>query len=508
MALCLCAIFLPWSTAILSMAQMLLALNWFVDGFVNKDLCTRLRKGFTSRTSLVFISFFALHVIGLFWTSPEGMAWGLDLGRILFPVVVFSVILSGSERLTQNELRAILLFGAWSVVASTIICFIAFVPSGDGYREFSIFISHIRLSLLLCFAIVVFFHFRARTWIMVAQIIASLWALYVINRLGSIQGFMILFALGGLLLWRWLGRIQPLIRYAIRFVLIAVPLCLLFWIGSTVSQSYSLPDPAAMGAGEFTVGGEAYTYDATNPQKENGVYVWSYIAWAELDRTWKTRSRLGLADMDDSGHILYGTLFRYLSSKGLHKDSIAVMSLTASEVEAIERGVTHTGNGSKLEQRFSEVVMELGQYKAYGNADGHSVAMRLEFWKAGSAIAKANWLIGVGTGDTQIVFDEYYEAINTTLADEWRLRAHNEYLTLLISFGVLGLLWSLFSWWWPAYANGAWRDPLFIAWAVIFGISCLTDDTIETQAGATFFALYYALLVLAAPERATLRSTP
>jgi len=490
------------------MAQMLLALNWFVDGYVNKDLSARLRKGFTSTTSLVFISFFVLHVVGLLWTSPEGMAWGMDLARILFPVVVFSVILSGSERLTQKELRTILLFGAWSVVASTVICFIGFVPSGDGYREFSIFISHIRLSLLLCFAIVVFFNYRARSWIMVAQTIASLWVLYVINRLGSIQGFMILFVLGGLLLWRLLGRIQPLLRYTIRFVLIAVPLCVLVWVGSTVTKSFSLPDPVAMGAGEYTAGGEAYTYDATNPQKENGAYVWSYIAWAELDRTWKTRSRLGLADMDSSGHILYGTLFRYLSSKGLHKDSIAITGLAASEIEAIERGVTNTGNESKLEQRFSEVVMELGQYKAYGNADGHSVAMRLEFWKAGSAIAKANWLTGVGTGDTQVAFDEYYEATNSTLAEEWRLRAHNEYLTLLISFGVLGLLWTLFSWWWPAYVTGAWRDPLFIAWAVIFGISCLTDDTIETQAGATFFALYYAVLVFAAPERSSSRIEP
>ena len=64
-----------------------------------------------------------------------------------------------------------------------------------------------------------------------------------------------------------------------------------------------------------------------------------------------------------------------------------------------------------------------------------------------------------------------------------------------MTFGVFGLVWCLFAWWWPAYTLGAWRDPLFIAWAVVFGISCLTDDTVETQAGATFFGLYYALLV-------------
>jgi O-antigen ligase len=90
--------------------------------------------------------------------------------------------------------------------------------------------------------------------------------------------------------------------------------------------------------------------------------------------------------------------------------------------------------------------------------------------------------------------------MGTDLAREWWHRAHNEYLTLWISFGLFGLAFALFTWWWPAYALGAWRDPLFVAWAVIFGISCLTDDTVETQAGATFFALYYALLVFAAPR--------
>jgi len=70
---------------------------------------------------------------------------------------------------------------------------------------------------------------------------------------------------------------------------------------------------------------------------------------------------------------------------------------------------------------------------------------------------------------------------------------------LWISFGVLGLCFALYTWWYPAWRLGACKRPLFLAWAIIFGISCLTDDTIETQVGATFFALYYTLLVFAAP---------
>jgi O-antigen ligase len=126
--------------------------------------------------------------------------------------------------------------------------------------------------------------------------------------------------------------------------------------------------------------------------------------------------------------------------------------------------------------------------------------MRLEYLKVGWAIAKANWPYGVGTGDTQRAFMQEYERSGSSLSLEWRHRAHNEYLTLWITFGVFGLAWSLFCWCWPVWRTGAWRHAHFIAWAIIFGISCLTDDTIETQAGATFFGLYYALFVFAAPR--------
>ena len=68
-ALALCAIMLPWSTAILSMAQMLLVVNWLAEGVVRKDFIGRFRRAFTAAPSLVFLSIFGLHVLGLLWTT-------------------------------------------------------------------------------------------------------------------------------------------------------------------------------------------------------------------------------------------------------------------------------------------------------------------------------------------------------------------------------------------------------------------------------------------------------
>ncbi|MBL0129598.1 MAG: O-antigen ligase family protein [Flavobacteriales bacterium] len=499
-ALALCVIFLPWSTAFLSMAQMLLAANWIAEGVVTSTLKDRFRKAFTSIPDLVFLSFLILHLVGLLWT--EDLAWGLDLGRILFPILVFGVILSGSERLSAAELRLVLRLGAWSAVACGLFGLVFSGAASGDYRALSVFISHIRLALLLCMAVVIFLYYRSdQWWLNVIHLMASLTAAYLITRLSSIQGLVVLALIAAVMIWRWVKDQSLRIRTLTRALLIVVPVAMLTLVAVLIEARHAPMPKGISTLEEYTAGGERYYHDTTNTQTENGTHVWSYLAWNELHRTWKLRSDRTLDDPDDRDHPLWSTMVRYLASKGLRKDSVSVMSLSDADVRAIEQGITNALHGQRgpIRERVEEVLFELDLYRDVGLASGHSVAMRIEFQKAGWALAKTNWLCGVGTGDTQRAFDAYYTSTSSTLEAQWRLRAHNEYLTLWISFGIFGLLWSLFSWWWPAYRLGAWNNPLFIAWAIAFGISCLTDDTIETQAGATFFALYYALLVFAAP---------
>lgn len=506
-ALALCAVFLPWSTAFLSMSQMLLAANWIAAGLAQGNARRRWRSVLTSAPALAFISFLALHGIGLLWTQDLG--WGLDLCRILLPVLVFGVVLAGSEPLERHQLRLVLRLGAWSAIASGLFGLLFSGARQDDYRAISMFISHIRLALLICLAVAVLVWDWPRAWWKRSAHLAGIaLSLHLLARLGSIQGCVILAGMAATVIWRWAGRGSAARRWGVRMalaLLTAVPLALLQRAWS------SAPRPQHQGPlAERTAGGEPYHHDTLSTQTENGTPVWTYVAWGELDRTWNLRSARRLDSTDALGHPMLSTVARYLSSKGLRKDSVGVMLLSETDVKAIEQGMPSAmlqeRNGVRA--RLDEVLFELEQYRSSGRADGHSVAMRIEFLRAGWAIAKANWLFGVGTGDTQRAFDAHYESTRSALAPRWRLRAHNEYLTLLISFGLPGLLWSLFAWWWPAWRLGAWRDPLFIAWAIAFGISCLTDDTIETQAGATFFAFQYALLVFGARRDGLSAPTP
>lgn len=497
-ALALVAIGLSWGNFLMSLGQLLLVGNFLLEGALRHDLGTRASRAFTSMPMLVFLSFYALHLLGLLWT--DDLQWGLDLCRILAPVVVLAVILAASDPLHQLELRGLLLLVASGTVAATAWCGMragVWDPTVD-YRSLSCFISHIRLALLLCLAIVIFFHLWPRAaWLRIAHLAGAGWSLYYIIRLGSIAGAVILIAVALFAIWRWSSQGNGSRRWMPRSLVVLVPLMAAAYAWSCWRDFHRVQEGRNNTYLTATAGGERYHHDPMNPQRENGWYVWRNIAEPELRRVWTRRSGLPYDSLDARGQPVVSTMIRYLASLGATKDSIGLSAIKDRDIRRIEQGIASATRGerSMLRDRIDEVLFELDRYAATGDPSGYSLAMRLEFWKAGWAIARDHWLAGVGTGDTQQAFNAQYERMGSMLTPRWRLRAHNEYLTLWISFGVFGLLWCLFAWIWPAWRAGAHRHPIFIGWAIAFAISCLTDDTPETQAGATFFAFFYCLFV-------------
>lgn len=500
-ALALAAIALPWSEFLLSVAQFLLVGNWLWQGLAYHDLGGRFKRAFTSRASLLFLSFLGLHAMGLLWT--EDMAWGLDLCRILLPILAFTPVLASVPTLTEKELRTVLLLGAWSTVASTLVCMaLRYEVVGQGdYRELSIFISHIRLALMLCLSTAVFVVYAEGRWRRTAHGLAVAWILFFLDRLSSLSAAFILVLLLIYAGWYWSGSMSFKKRWALRLVMLLLPISAVLYVRWCAGQYQQIESIDLTKLDVHSAGGEPYYHDLMTPLRENGHYVWINVADHELERAWDRRSSIDYLGNDRKGQPLRHTLIHYLSSQGVRKDSIGFAALSETDIRRVEQGITSVTSGRRepIRARIEQVLYELERYRATGDANGHSVAMRLEFLRAGKAIARDHWRTGVGTGDTRPAFAEQYDRMGSTLLPKWRLRAHNEYLTLWISFGAFGLVWSLLSWLVPALARGAFRRPLFMCWAIIFVVSCLGEDTIETQMGATFFALYYTLFVFATP---------
>ena len=65
----------------------------------------------------------------------------------------------------------------------------------------------------------------------------------------------------------------------------------------------------------------------------------------------------------------------------------------------------------------------------------------------------------------------------------------------MVAFGVIGLLWFLFSMFYPLIADKRNRNYLYMVFLFIVMLSMFTDDTLETQVGATLFAFFNSFLV-------------
>jgi hypothetical protein len=211
-----------------------------------------------------------------------------------------------------------------------------------------------------------------------------------------------------------------------------------------------------------------------------------------LEASWNKRSKIKYTDKDLKGNEIDFTLIRFLTSKGVRKDEDAVNALSSQEVAAIERGVVNVNyqNISSIEGRIHEIFWELDLYKTSGDPNGHSITQRFEFWKAALGIIKENVLFGVGTGDIKNAFELEYDKMKSPLIKEWRLRSHNQYLSITVAFGIIGLLWFLITLIYPMILFNKTFDYLYITFFLIAIVSFFTEDTLETQAGVTFFAFF------------------
>lgn len=373
LALALVAVTLPWSNVLVSNAQFLLIGAWLGEGVHHRDLWDRFRRAFTDRWVLLFVSLFLLHVLGLLWT--QDLEWGLDLCRILLPILVFGTIIPTMPALTERGLWGILLAGAYSVVLSTMVCLAVAhdrLALGD-FRGVSLFISHIRLGLLLCLAVVVLLvHRPGWKWMQWTQYAAAGWALLFMWKVGSLSGAGALVAMVAALLWWRAGRTPMRVRWLLRgglLLLIAVgALAMVHLLAGTPHVAW----PERTGLPERSAGGELYYHDLEDPQIENGHFVWIEVADGELERGWSRLSKVPYDGTDERGQPLRSTLVRYLASMGLPKDSVGLMHLSPEDVQRVGSGVSNvrTGRQSPLATRLEQLRMELDRYRTTGRPTG------------------------------------------------------------------------------------------------------------------------------------------
>ena len=217
------------------------------------------------------------------------------------------------------------------------------------------------------------------------------------------------------------------------------------------------------------------------------------MASAECDSAWANRSTIPLTGVDHRGQELRATLYRYLTSKGKHKNYRTVSALTDDEVRLIEGGQSSVIVTSGFRKKIREIVFEYVCAEIGLNPNGHSVYPRMIYWNTGLSIFKDNVIFGVGTGDVPDAYKAKYIEVDSPLLEENRLRAHNQLITLFVAFGLVGGVLCLLSILLPIRIIEL-NKTLLALFGIVAVVSFFSDDTFETQAGVTFFAFFYCMV--------------
>ncbi len=500
--LSLVAIGLPVSEFLMSIGQILMFVNIIIEGRYKE----KLTLFFRNKTALIVSSVMLLHLLGLLYTSD--FDFGLNDIRIKAPLLLMPLFISTSAPLSEKMFNWLMALFTATVVVATFISLGVYngvvntkLPITE-IRNISIFISHIRFSLLICLSVFISLWFMIKERaiaIKVGLALVAIWLLAFLFFLDSLTGVIAFFVtVLVLLIYYSFNSLNIFVKIGGVLCTLLILISLVVYIKPIVKPQIPIQPIDFSNLETTTHQGMPYLHDTTTVLSENGNRVWIYVSWDELEQSWNQRSTIQFNGNNKKGDYLKYTLVRFLTSKGLRKDAEGVNSLNTEEISAIENGIANVNYLGKLgiTIRLMETAWEFENYKSGGDINGHSAVQRVEFWKAGWQLILENPIIGVGTGDIKNAYHEQYTKMNSPLDEQHRLRSHNQYIAIAVAFGIIGLVWFLFALIYPFVSNKMWNNYFYFTFILIALISFLNEDTLETQPGVTFFAFFNALLLL------------
>ena len=487
---------LLFGSALTSIPQIILIGNWLIES----DLSKKIKILFRDKFFWILSSLFLLHILGMAYTSD--VQSGLNDLKTKVPIPVLAVIFLSTKPLNMKEFVLLFQFFFLSVLVSSIWCYLVYAGLSNkkiiDIRDASVFMSHIRFSLIISFTVIGLSYFIKSNTNRLISILTILWLLFFMYKFQMATGIILLIIVGLCLLVFYLFKMKNLyVNISICLFLIGLSYLTYNKINSDLLMYNKNPPSNNNILLTQTINHNNYLQDTLFNLAENGNLITININDYELQKEWLKRSKLPYEGNDNNGNNLRFTILRYIASKGFTKDSLGISNLNAQDILNIENGTSNFkySMSSGLMNKWRELVWEFVKYKRNENPSGHTLTMRLEFWGTSLYIIKQNYLFGVGTGDIGQSFTKAYNDTNSKLSKEWRLRCHNQYLAFTVAFGLFGLILFLFYIFYPIVTLKHKLHFLYWPFIMILLLSFFTEDTLESQAGVTFFALFNTLFI-------------
>lgn len=480
---------LPVSHFTMSLGTFVLLLNWFAE-WNWKEKWQLLKE---NKEGLVFAGIFVFCVLGLIRADVGSRAISFLLDKT--PMLFLPIIIITTPLVSKKELKRVFDFfiASTSCCCLVFLCYWATCEVAD-VRDISIGIDHIRFSLCVVFTIVLCAHSIVQkqykrgwvAWLYALVILFLTGYLFVVQ---TLTGIVVLAALIVFyILYLFVKMPHGRMRTALMSLSIACLLGGTLYV--TVISLHYFKDKDKVINCRQTAMGNPYVFDASS-LIENGHRIGYYVCPAELRSAWAMRSDTAYSE------IVEQTLVRYLNSKGLHKDYAAVMSLSDQDVRNVEKHVANYAYAKVfgLRRALYQTFFSLSLYQKFHTIDDSSLMQRIELWSASCKVIGENWFLGVGMGDHKVALDEQLAKQNSPIADRHNRGSHSQYLTFWLMGGILLLLYFFFVIIYPFVRMRPRITLVYTALILIIVLSCLAEDTLETQTGRLMYATLLPLLL-------------
>ena len=502
---------LPFSKFSLTIALMFFFANWLLEGeWIQK--WNRLKS---NDSAFFFFGIYISLIFGLLLT--QNFTYGVKEITQKLPLLLIPLVFASTKPVNEREKQLLLGFFVLAVLVysllSTYFYFSDYRGSGN-VRDISLFVSHIRFSLMVNISITIViwgmrrFSPLSKLRFVLGTILLS-WFIIYLFILQSLTGLVILMVMVSFYCFYYAFKIKKIFyKFSILLALV------LLWL---MSASYLFVNAREYFGNrqcideikllDKTDNGNPYKNYLKDVQYENGNLVWVNLCREELEKEWNARSSIKYVSNDNLGQPIASTLVRYLTSMGLNKDSLGVWSLSEEDINYIEQGVTNVlfkEHKIGFYPRLYQTFWEIDQYKTYGHVSGSSLVQRYVFARAGVNIFLNNFWFGIGTGDLTDVFNTYYKENEPRLNPDYWYLSHNQFLTQAVQVGFLGLLVFLWGWFFPLYNQRNSLDLLSFAFFIIITLSMFNEDTLQTHVGVSLTALFYGLFLFSVDSNKSL----
>ncbi|WP_081782356.1 O-antigen ligase family protein [Prolixibacter bellariivorans] len=493
------AFVLPFSEALVSIITVLtFAFSWFVIS--PKEKYRSFRQNPLPLFPAVIFILYLLWALGAHHPASAIDEIRRNIFWLLIPLAIAYLPLN------REQINRILYAFVIGVIISSLVAFVRW-----QFRESLGIIDvrdatlnpHIAHSLLVNFSLFFLaqqiFHYREDNWNVrqISRVAGVLFLLFFNIWLHSLLGLLTLLATFIALPFFTYKEIPVWLRKYVwsgAVVLIIIPLAL---IGRELYRQFHTSMPKPNQVTQFTANGNRYQNDFRKSLRENGHFIYLNICLPELQKEWNKHSELKFNEPDANGFPVQSTLIRYLTSRGLTKDSAGVAQLSNDDIRAIREGFAnyrYVPERMNLSARIYQTIWELDAFRSNGNPNNKSLVQRWAYTRAALSIIAEYPVFGVGTGNEKAAFHEMLSQQDPKLRPANFSHAHNQYLNFLVTFGIVGFVILMFLLIYPLFRVGK-LSVIALFFLLTIAIANMGDDNLQTHTIRTFFVLFYSLLV-------------